>query len=259
MKTYFAINTMVLFLFTACAFGQGKTASPSSGGELSKGISVSESASLSNSGWGVAVKVSTLGPGLEVVKAFDFPVILRLGGTWVRYSHDVTTYISSSDQNKTVANIQLGSVSLMADWQFVGFMHLTAGAIYNLSEWSVDSYSNDVVYIGEIEVTPETMGYTSTSVYTSKINPYLGIGLGRSISKSHLVGFGVDLGVVYIGSPKVNLSANGMLQPTAEAITTSDGTIYNKDIIENNISTYKFYPMVNFQLSFRLTGKNSNR
>ena len=255
MKTYYTIFTVVLMFFSTIAFGQGEVTTTSKGDELSKGISTSENVTRSNSGWGVAVKVSTLGPGFEVIKAFDFPIVLRLGGSWVNYSRDVSDFASSSDNNKTVANIQLGSVSFMADWQFVGFMHLTAGALYNLSKVTMDVYSKDVVYVGEIKVTPETMGYTSTSVYTSKINPYVGIGLGRSISMSHVVGFGVDLGVIYIGAPKVDLYANGMLQPTAETITTSDGTVNNKDIIENNLSPYKFYPMVNFQLSFRLTGK----
>ena len=253
MKTriFFFVGAFLLLNFHA--FSQGET-SAAKGDELSKGISREEASMKNNPGWGIAIKAGTFGPGIEVVKAFSIPVNLRLGGTWLNYSMDISQYFSDEDDVKTVNNIHLGTVSLMADWQFVDFMHLTAGVLYNFTEEIIDVYSNEVVYVGSVEVTPETMGYTSTRIYTSAINPYLGIGFGRSISKQKLVGFGVDLGVAYIGSPKVDLMANGMLQPTAEAITTSDGTMYNKDIIESNIENYKFYPVISFQLSFRLTG-----
>ena len=253
MKSFFALLFGILFLIHLHTFGQGEVTSTGSTGELSKGISTASM--MNSSGWGIAIKASTFGPGLEVIKAFNIPVNLRLGGTWLRYSADISSYISNANDTKVVNNIQFGTVSLFADWQFVNFMHLTVGALYNFSEETIDVYLQNLIYVGDVEVTPETMGYTSAKIYTSKINPYLGIGFGRSISKYKLVGFGVDLGVAYIGSPKVDLMANGMLQPTAETITTADGATLNKEIIENNVSSYKFYPILNFQLSFRLSGR----
>jgi len=253
MKTTIFFIIGVLLLLTSQVFSQGETSS-AKGDELSKGISKEETSAKNNPGWGVAIKASTFGPGIEIVKAFKIPVNLRLGGTWLNYSMDISQYTSGSEDVKSINNLHFGTVSLMADWQFADFMHLTGGVLYNFTEEVIDVYSNDVVYVGEVEVTPETMGYTSAKIYTSKINPYLGIGFGRSISKQKVVGFGVDLGVAYIGSPKVDLMANGMLEPTADAIITADGTVYNKEIIENNIENYKFYPVISFQLSFRITG-----
>jgi hypothetical protein len=208
-----------------------------------------------HSGFGVAVKLSTFGPGIEVIKAFDFPLNLRLGGTYFKDDRDITVYVHS-DNATTVNHILLGTLSLMADWQFGSIFHVTLGGIYNFTEETLDVYPNESIYVGEVEVTEETLGYTSTNLKPSKLNPYFGIGFGRSISKNHLVGFGVDLGAAYIGEPKVLLEATGLLAPSAEPFPTQDGgTTSNQEIIANNIKNYKFYPYLNFQLSFRLSGK----
>ncbi len=206
-----------------------------------------------HSGIGVAVKLSTFGPGIEIIKAFNFPLNLRLGGTYFKDDRDISVYLST--ETKTVNHILLGTLSLMADWQFGSAFHVTLGGIYNFTEETIDVYSDGPQQIGEIEVSQETLGYTSTKVYTTKVNPYFGIGFGRSISKNHVVGFGVDLGAAYIDSPKVSITATGMVAPSAEPYPTNDGYTSNQEIIESNIENFKFYPYLNFQLSFRLSGR----
>ena len=247
MKKVLLHFILLLVLFPGLLFSQSDTAS------LQQNSPSVVDNHKNRSGFGVAVKLSTFGPGIEIIKAFNFPLNLRLGGTFFKDNRDISVYISTD--TKTVNHILLGTISLMADWQFGSVFHITLGGFYNFTEETIDVYSDGPQYIGEIEVTEESLGYTSTMISVSKVNPYFGIGFGRSISKNRLVGFGIDLGAAYIGSPKVTLTATGMVSPTAEPYPTEDGYASNDEIIENNIKNFQFYPYINFQLSFRLSGR----
>ena len=241
MKT-FSISLLFVFLFSSfVAVSQSDTLQEFKYGKKN------------HTGFGIAVKAGTLGIGLEIVKAFNFPLNLRLGGSFFKDNRDISVYVS--DNAKTVNHLTLGSISLLADWQLGGAFHITAGAFYNFSEETIDVTSNESAYVDDIELTPETLGTVSTNIKLSKVNPYFGIGFGRSISKKSLVGFGIDLGAMYIGKPKVYLTASGMAEPTAEPYPTEDGMTSNQEVIEGNIENFIFYPYINFQLSFRITGR----
>jgi len=192
-------------------------------------------------GWAIGIKVGTFGPGIEIVKSFNELINLRLGGSYYKFKYEFSLEDDISTINKTYTTF--GAINLMADINFLSFMHFTGGLMYNLTKLDMEAIPKDEYYVGEIEITPETVGTIYYNVSPNKLCPYVGLGFGRSISRSKVVSFAFDLGVVYHGSPKVQLDANGMVSPTASE--------EQRQILENNIKRYRFYPMMNFQLSFR--------
>lgn len=138
-----------------------------------------------------------------------------------------------------------GSISLMTNWQVARGFFFAGGALYNMFENKASGVPVQGFTLGVIEVHPEQIGELSVTVKPGNtISPYFGIGLGRTISRDRVVSFALELGAVYHGRPAIELEAEGMLAPTA-----------NEDqrlLMEDAISDFKFFPMINLQLSFRL-------
>lgn len=192
-------------------------------------------------GWAIGIRLSTLGPGIEVVKSFTPLINLRFGGTYYRLKSEFSLEDDISTINK--AYTTFGAINLMADINFLRFMHFTGGLLYNLTRVEMEATPKEDYYIGEVELTAETVGSVYYKLTPNKICPYAGLGFGSSISGSRRVSFAVDLGVIYHGAPKVQLNANGMVSPTASE--------EQQQILQDNVNGYRFYPMLNFQLAFR--------
>ena len=77
---------------------------------------------------------------------------------------------------------------------------------------------------------------------TKAFRPYVGIGWGRGVPKNHRLGFAVDLGAQFWGTPKVYCQGNEL---KAEDVGNSDGGVMK------TLTKVKVYPT----LTFRLTGK----
>jgi len=193
-------------------------------------------------GWAIGIKLSTFGPGIELIKSFNPYVNVRLGGSYFKVKSEFSIDNDISTINKSYSTF--GAINLLADINFLRFMHFTGGVVYNLTKEEMEAKPKEDYYIGEVELTSETVGSVYYKLTPNKICPYAGLGFGSSISGSRRVSFAVDLGVVYHGTPKVQLNANGMVSPTASE--------EQRQILQDNVSGYRFYPMLNFQLSFRL-------
>jgi len=153
-------------------------------------------------GLGLGVKLSTFGPGVEIIAAINPTFQLRLGGTYFNYAY------THDDEN-------LSSVSLLANFHLTRVFFLSGGLIYNMNEIGLNGFPNKTITIGVMEVQPEQIGSLDYRVKPgSSISPYAGIGIGRSLSKDNVVSFAVEFGAAFHGKPKVELSATGMLEPT---------------------------------------------
>jgi hypothetical protein len=192
-------------------------------------------------GLGLGVKLSTFGPGAEIIAAINPTFQLRLGGTYFNYTY------THEDENIDVngsADANLSSVSLLLNFHLARVFFLSGGIIYNMNEIALNGYPNKSITIGDMEVQPEQIGSLDFKVKPgSSLTPYIGIGLGRSLSKNKVVSFAVEAGAAFHGKPKVELNATGMLEPT--------GSEEQRQILEDNLSSFSIYPMLNFQLSFR--------
>ncbi|MDY0086625.1 MAG: hypothetical protein RBR84_11950 [Bacteroidales bacterium] len=192
-------------------------------------------------GFGLGVKLSTFGPGAEVIAAINPKLHIRLGGTYFKYKY------THDDKNIDIngsADARLGSISLLANYYIARIFFVSGGLLYNMNEVDLNGYPTKSITIGVVDVTPQEIGTLDFKVQPgSSITPYLGIGLGRSLSKNNIISFAVEAGAAFHGKPKVELNATGMLEPT--------GSEEQRLLLEDNLSSLNIYPMLNFQLSFR--------
>ena len=76
------------------------------------------------------------------------------------------------------------------------------------------------------------------------IKPYLGAGVGRAISKNNRLTFKFELGVLYQGA--YSLKQNG------HKVELNKDNTENFDEIDSYTKWLKWWPMMNFQLSYRI-------
>ncbi len=193
------------------------------------------------SGWAISPKLTTFGPGLEMIKSFGEKFSIRLAGNYFTYNYKTVYDNLDVDAN---ARFKVGAVSLLFDWYFANIIHLTAGGFYNVSKESVSASPTNGFQVGTLYVSPERLGNIKINLEPNRFGPYLGLGFGRAISYENLVGFNIEFGALYHGKPKVELEADGMIAPTANP--------KNEKTIEDNISGFFLYPVITIQLSFRI-------
>ncbi len=231
--------TILVFLIFVLGLSSQLTAQQSeSGSDLSKIIKTSEF----TPGWAIGVKASTFGFGGELVKSFNEKFNLRLGGSYYKQNYDYT-FVEGLD-TKGINYSTIGAISLIADWHLANWFHLSGGVLYNMTELEIESKATESHQFGEIEVAPETIGSVYYRLNPNELCPYLGLGFGRTISRNKVVSFNFDVGAVYQGAPKVTLEATGMVSPTANED--------QRQLLEDNVKDYKFFPFINFQLGFRI-------
>ncbi|MEM9665044.1 MAG: hypothetical protein AAF970_08930 [Bacteroidota bacterium] len=190
---------------------------------------------------GVTVRVGTFGPGLEVSQAFGSQLSLRAGASLFRYSRN--DVLQDEVDVEVSTDAQVGAGNLVLDWHpFKNGFRLSTGVYYNAFGVESQIVPIESYTIDDREFAPERLGSLTAELdYGSKFSPYLGLGLGHP-ARGKRVGLLFDLGVLYAGSPTLNLEGEGMIGPTANHEAT----------LNEGIESFQFYPVMSLGLSVRL-------
>jgi hypothetical protein len=192
--------------------------------------------------WGASLNLSTNGVGVELSRSFNNRFTARLGCNYLPLS--IKNYQIDFSGTKLIANgdIKLGSISAYLDWHpFQNNFKVTGGVAYLLSSLNVIAYLKDSSKQGDITISPDQIGKISLDINPNSIAPYLGIGYGRNIPKTKF-GVSIDLGIYYIGSPKVTFVTTKLLEPS-----TPQGKV-----LSDNMSGYQWLPKLSFSFNFKL-------
>lgn len=193
-------------------------------------------------GWGLSLKASTLGLGLEVIRRQNQFFTFRLGATYFPYESKNTD--NEFEVEKTY-KANFAAATLIADWFVLGHIssfHLSAGIAYNLTHVEVTGIPINTYTVGTYEIPPQQLGDVTIKLTPVEITPYFGAGFGNFISDKKKLTFNVQLGVLYQGSPIVDFTATGMIEPTAEQV----------DIVAKNVEAFIFYPVLDVQLVYKI-------
>ena len=76
------------------------------------------------------------------------------------------------------------------------------------------------------------------------IKPYFGLGIGRAIAKNNRVSFKFELGMIYQG--------NFSLKQDGKSLDKVNNAVENFEDIDDYKKWLKWWPMLNFQLSYRI-------
>lgn len=192
--------------------------------------------------FGVAVRGSTLGIGLEASYRVNRNFGVRAGGNYFEFSRDAT--IENIDYTAT-PHFESGTLILDL-FPMGGSFHLSGGLLLNRNEGRLDARLNQNIDIGGRTYTPDQVGSLVGTVDFKKTAPYVGIGFaGRG-----RIAILFDLGVGLTGTPRVDLIGQtpltGPEKIEFDARVAQELAEVRADI--EGKSYLKFHPVVSFGL-----------
>lgn len=196
--------------------------------------------------FGISAKASTMGFGGDAIARFNDRMAVRAGLDMIGYERSFLFSESDIDY-EALLQLKTGSLSAVFDYYIARGVFVTGGIGLNRFNVNTSGHAaSDMVY-GDISIPPEKIGSFLFEVRPGlRMSPYLGIGFGRSLSLDNRVGFAVELGTYYQGSPDVSIQTDGLLSPT------SNPDHGQKELFERQLSQYYLYPVLRISLSVRI-------
>jgi len=190
----------------------------------------------------MALKASTLGVGLEAQKTFTDSFGGRIGINYFTYDYDGTK--DDIDYN---LDLNLLSVSALLDWHpFQGSFRISGGALYNGNDIDLDAKTAATYQIGGITYDASDIGNLTGNVDFNDVAPYLGIGWDTTFGKSRKFGFLLELGAIYQGTPKVDLSTS-----VAASQALQNDLQAEEDSLQEDLDNFEYYPVLAVGLNYR--------
>jgi hypothetical protein len=206
------------------------------------------------SGWAITPEISTLGVGATVTRSITPNFNAKVGINGLGISRD----ISISDFNYN-ANLNLFNVSTLVDylpWQKSGF-HLTGGLVFqdnNLEGTGKANSGGTTININgkSYNTTTELESVKAKVSFANSVAPYIGIGWGNAVKPGKHWGFSANLGAMFSGSPKVDLTpifAPGANQTVKNEINNNITTEKKKQ--EDDLNWLSIYPVFSVGVSYQ--------
>lgn len=195
------------------------------------------------SDFAVGAQVGTLGYGLQLSKAVTSHLDLRTDVNYFNYTYEETTTDASYQ-----AHLTLNTVGLLGDYYpFGSGLRITTGLRYNLNgaDLSATPAAGSYTFNGNTYAASD-VGTVNGDIRFNKVAPYLGIGFGKAIDRTSGLRIVSDLGVMYQGKAKVNLTATGAASDPAFAQDIEA----ERAKLENDLGKYRFYPVASIALQY---------
>jgi hypothetical protein len=194
---------------------------------------------------GGALKIGTLGAGLEFGRQMNSKTTLKLNVNAFNYDYDDTE--SGIDYD---FELKLMTAGLLVDYHpsLDNNFRITGGFFYNGNEVDatgrLSSTANTTIGAGSYSLA--AIGTLNGSIDFDEFAPYIGIGWGRLVDAKRNGRFTFDLGVVFQGSPDVTLTVSN---PAASAALKADLKAEELDL-ENELDDFEYYPVVSIGYIF---------
>jgi hypothetical protein len=194
----------------------------------------------------LGVSAGLLGLGAEAGYSFNERFAARVAAYTFSYSYDGEESGIEYD-----SDLDLSSAAAYLDWHpRGGVFRVTGGLFANGNEVNaVASPDATGTYdIGGATFTSAQVGRLAGSAEFDSVAPYLGVGWRSRGGADGGLGFSVDLGVLFQGSPDVELTSTGgtlsgdpMLQ---------DALDEEERDVEDDVDQYEFYPVINLGIGY---------
>lgn len=195
-------------------------------------------------GFGVTIKAGTPGIGADLTVGLHPKLNTRVGGNVFWYG--LTG--SEVEDGVTVdfkADLEWLTIPIMLDWHpWESGVRLSLGAMVNNNHIDL-SAETDSVELNGVEYGVESL---NGKITFNMLSPYIGIGYGNAADTSSRWHLACDLGIMYQGSPQVEMKAvatHSLLQPLLDADLAVE-----VDQIEEDYKEYTIYPVVSVGVSY---------
>ena len=188
-------------------------------------------------------KLSTLGLGAEVAFPVTSSVDARIGINSYNYNFNKSINSNGYATNYD-GKLDLQSLQALADWHpMAGSFRVSGGLVYNNNKFSMTAQptSAGTVNVGGKDYTVGTGQSVNAAVDFNKVAPYLGIGWGRTPKNTGL-SFTSDIGLLFQGSPKGNVTTNAGVDATHLAQANTD--------LNSSLKSFKIYPVISFGIGY---------
>lgn len=221
----------------------------------------------------IGLRASTLGMGVQAATPINDYLNLRGGFDFINFTRSGISMKLKDPQGAfdkafgytpeydMKATLNFANANIMVDFHpMKGIFHLTGGVLIGANKLKakgnlVDENGNPVkLKSGEYEwpelnfdkykLLLDDSNLDANLKLGGLIKPYLGIGVGRAIAKNNRLSFKFELGVIYQGD--YDLRQNG------QKVDFSEENIENFEKIDTYTRWLKWWPMMNFQLSYAI-------
>jgi hypothetical protein len=204
---------------------------------------------------GVHTQLSTTGfIGVDAGYKFSPNLHARFGLNTVGFNLD---YASQGINYK--ASVNPTNVHLLGDFfPFGEGLRLTGGLVFQSNQFNATGTPSSSITGGITQVNIGGANYdinqvgsiTSEGSFSNSVAPYLGIGFGTPLSPG--LGFNLDAGVMFAGSPRVKLRANNIPStvPTNIQADIRTSLAEQERKTNNDIGSFGVYPVISVGISY---------
>jgi hypothetical protein len=214
-------------------------------------LATSGYAHAANSGaadFGVYASAGTTGLGGGIAATFGSYFGARIGYT--SYEHKVDDLEESGLTFDGKAKI--GGMHALLDWHpFGGNFRLSAGAIENASLSARVQPIADTYTLNGTSYSADDIGDATGAAEYESISPYAGVGFGRALSSDGRFAFSADLGVVFTGSPEVELNATCRIQNAMLCAQIEDDVATERAALQDDADELEYWPVLSLGLSYK--------
>ncbi len=197
----------------------------------------------------VGFTAGTTGFGGEVATNISKNLNLRFGLSGFKYSDNG----QEVDDNVTVgyeADAAVNAISLLVDYHpFKNSFKIIGGLVRNQFEVNgIAAAITPYVFNNDRTFSPDRVGAVTAKLnYPNTIMPYLGLGFGNSLSGSKALKFNLSLGVLFSGSPELEMQGTGLISPTINQVVN----------LQEGLNEFGLYPMFNLGISYQFLKKEN--
>jgi len=195
----------------------------------------------------VGASVSTLGFGVDAELPLGEHFAVRLGAHKATVGRDF-----SEDGVDYKGDLELENGSLLLDWHPTGgAFRISAGAVLDGNEVVARVSEDDILLeIGNLPIPASAVGSLHGTVSFDSVAPYAGLGFSTNFGRGGHWGFLFDAGVLFQGSPEVDLE--GSLVPELAALEPlfQIQLLIEEQNLESDIDEYNLYPVISFGVSY---------
>lgn len=232
MKKAHIISILIVFCFSTFN-GRTQDVTPSNSDEEFEGFYIG--GVISTNGWGAEAKY-----------IFNKRWTVRTGYEVLNYNYSFKFDENNISYDATMS-YKTGGIPLLADFNFSKYFYVSGGVIFNSFNPEITGYAISDLQYGDIVISAEDVGdFTYTIKPGLQVSPYGALGFRSFMGKSKRFVFNFEAGMYYLGSPEVEIEATGLLSPTA------DPAHGQKETFENQLTQYKFYPVLKLGFAVKL-------
>ncbi|WP_420475503.1 hypothetical protein [Noviherbaspirillum sp. ST9] len=199
---------------------------------------------------GITGSVGTTGVGAHATFPISPSVNARVGLGYLGYSYKGSTRDMQYD-----LDLKANTYDALIDWypEKGSSFRITGGVAYNGNRIDVHGRPDAA---GSYSIQGNTynaaaVGNVSGKVDFNKFAPYLGIGWGRNLKDEKGWSFSTDIGVLFQGSPKTSLTANGCSAGAAVCNQFASDIARENEALAREVRKFRVYPVLRIGVSYK--------